>query len=600
MCLRLSLLALSFAIGAASAAPPPPHPKLLCSDAGIAQIRAEARSDSLMAALLTRLEQRADACLTAPAIRHRLIGPRLLDQSRAAIRQILSCAFEYRLTGEQRYLERARRDLRTVCAFSDWNPSHFLDVAEMTFAVSIGYDWLYGQLSPEDRQSIEAALLTKSLVFANAAYAPGGPTDRRVHFPLFEHNWNQVCNGGMLAGALALADLRPVIARKVVDGAERSLPRAMARYEPDGAYPEGPGYWAYGTTYNCLAIDMLESAWGEDAGLDRQPAFAKTDLYLVQMRGPTGLFFNYADGGSKMSETSALGWLGRRYGHPATLALAREMLRQSLAHPPRQPLDGDRFLALYAIWFPAAPAEAAPGLPMDQRFRGPAEIAVFRSRWDDPNAIYAGLKAGSNTVNHAHLDLGSFILEADGVRWAEDLGPDNYNLPGYFGKQRWGYFRLNNLSHNTLTVGGRLQDPKAAAPIVAFTSNPALASATADLTAAYPGAARRLLRTVSLIDRRRFRVEDDYDGLRASTPLRWTMATRAEITLSTDAQGGTLSTHGKSLHFELRSKGFRFKVEPARPPTAAEDQNRGVSLLIAEGIPADPKGTIVVDFNPRP
>ena len=29
----------------------------------------------------------------------------------------------------------------TAARFEDWNPSHFLDVAEMTFALAIGYDW---------------------------------------------------------------------------------------------------------------------------------------------------------------------------------------------------------------------------------------------------------------------------------------------------------------------------------------------------------------------------------------------------------------------------------------------------------------------------
>ena len=53
----------------------------------------------------------------------------------------------------------------------------------------------------------------------------------------------------------------------------------------------------------------------------------------------------------------------------------------------------------------------------------------------NPQALFVGFKAGDNKANHSHLDLGSFVFDAAGVRWAMDLGADDYNLPGYFGGQ---------------------------------------------------------------------------------------------------------------------------------------------------------------------
>jgi hypothetical protein len=52
-----------------------------------------------------------------------------------------------------------------------------------------------------------------------------------------------------------------------------------------------------------------------------------------------------------------------------------------------------------------------------------------------------------------------------GVRWFVDLGADNYNLPGYFGGQRWNYYRMRAESHNTLVLNPTDQpdqDPRAA------------------------------------------------------------------------------------------------------------------------------------------
>jgi len=117
----------------------PGHPRLLMNDAELAAALVAAKTDPLRAALHARIVAAAELDLSAPPLVHRLIGPRLLDQSMKAIDQILCCAMAYRLTGDARFAEGARRDMLTVAAFDDWNPSHFLDVAEMSFAVGIGY-----------------------------------------------------------------------------------------------------------------------------------------------------------------------------------------------------------------------------------------------------------------------------------------------------------------------------------------------------------------------------------------------------------------------------------------------------------------------------
>lgn len=603
----VSLAALCLAFVAPLAANPlppirPGHPRLLFTDEQLAAAQAAAKHDPLRAALHQRVLALGEAELTSAPIEHVLEGPRLLTQSRRALGRVLTCALAYRLSGDTRFATRATREMLTAAAFPDWNPSHFLDVAEMSLALAVGYDWLHAQLSPEDRATIKSALLRHALSFARAAYGERGtdgrPADRRVWFVSAHHNWNQVCNGGLLAAALALADEEPALAQLVIAGAIKSLPLAMAAYAPDGAYPEGPGYWSYGTSYNVIALALLEGALGSDFGLaGGAPGFDRTALFRLHVQGPTGLGFNFADGGSGMGANPEFTWLATRFAHPAALTHSRNLLEKELARTRSATGSSNRLFALHAVWFPAATANAATA-PLDVRFRGPAEIAVFRSAWNDPRALFAGFKAGRNDVNHSHLDLGSFVLEADGVRWAADLGPDNYNLPQFFGAKRWTYFRLINASHNTLTPGNALQDPKARAPITAFGSTPARAFAIADLSAVYPGFAQRWQRGIAVLERSRVLIQDEIQGAATREPLNWRLVTGARVRVESPTRV-VLAQDNRTLRIEvLAPADATFATRPATPPTPAENQNSGMTVLTATATLAGPDGRIAVLLTP--
>jgi len=516
-----------------------------------------------------------------------LVGPRLLDQSRKALGQVTTCAMAYRLTGDARFADHARDVMLTAAAFPDWNPSHFLDVAEMATALGLGYDWLHDRLTPEERAKIKRALLDKALAYVPPAYARADP--ERESFPFVKgnltNNWNQVCNGGFLIAALALAEDEPEMARAVIAGLLDTLPVAMAAYEPDGAYPEGPVYWGYGTRYNVVILAALESALGTTFGLEQLRGFGRTELFRLHVQSPTGLSFNFADGRPGLGSDSGLTWLAQRHHQPVAEAHSRALLAAELE---RAPNAGDRFIATHVIWFPRANPGAAT-LPLDVNFDGPSKLALFRSAWGDPRALWTGLKAGSNRVNHGHLDLGAFMLDADGERWAVDLGPDNYNLPGYWtgatvDGPRWQYYRLNNRSHNTLTPARALQSPEADGRMLAFGSAPDRAFAVADLTPAYPEYGRKFRRGVALLERARVLVQDEVEALKPGVPLTWRMLTGAGVTLA--GRQATLQQNGRTLRVEiLAPESARFATRPAAPPTAVEEQNPGITELFAE-VPA--------------
>jgi hypothetical protein len=68
---------------------------------------------------------------------------------------------------------------------------------------------------------------------------------------------------------------------------------------------------------------------------------------------------------------------------------------------------------------------------LDSRYTGGAQIAIFRSCWNDRRALWAAIKGGTNDQTHCHLDLGSFCIDANGCRWAMDLGKVNISTCYY-------------------------------------------------------------------------------------------------------------------------------------------------------------------------
>ena len=213
---------------------------------------------------------------------------------------------------------------------------------------------------------------------------------------------------------------------------------------------------------------------GTDFGLSHAPGFDQTGQYPSLVGGPSGAFFNYADGGSGRGPEPFLFWFAARYGRPDWLLGERERLRTALTAIARNPSSsrGDRFLPLTLLWLKDQPEPTDIRMPLHWSSEGETPITVHRSSWTDPRATFVGFKGGSPSANHGQMDIGSFVLDADGVRWALDLGAEGYHGIEARGmnlwnraqnSDRWTIFRQSNLGHNTLVIDDRLQQAAASA-----------------------------------------------------------------------------------------------------------------------------------------
>lgn len=572
------------------------HPRLFFDLDGAGVLRRAIAADPLMAAALEHVEACAKTIETSRPVRREKVGKRLLGVSRTCLKRVVYLAFTYRMTGDRRYLKRAQTEMLAAAAFPDWNPSHFLDVAEMTAALAIGYDWLYPDLDPAARTDIRQAIVVKGL----RTSLRGG------WWVSTTNNWNQVCHGGLCLGALAVLEDEPKLAAQIVARAVENLPRAMREYRPHGAYPEGPGYWKYGTIYNVLLLDALQTILGTDFGLTQVKGFLQSPDYYLHVTGPTGLFFNYSDGGSKSGIAPTMYWFAAKRNNPSLVWRERSALATFL-HSARPAASGaDRLMPFLLIW--SRPfAKVAPPSALHWKSDGRTPVAMHRSAWRD-TATFVAVKGGSPGSNHAHMDIGTFVMDADGVRWALDLGAQSYHSLESKGirlsnrkqdSQRWTVFRLNTLAHNTLVVDGEMQRVAGSAPITKFIDQAPMPHTIVDLSSAYAGQLASARRGVGLRDRCVL-IQDEIKALDRKTVVRWGMVTRAKVK---SMRGGIaeLARDGKRLTLRvLAPDGVKLQIyETAQPPAVHDHANPGTRMIGFElTVPASAARRLTVLLTP--
>jgi hypothetical protein len=533
-----------------------PHPRLYFTDADVPAIMAAIHADPTLAEKFDLLRHEGEKMLSEPPAEYVHNTEKALIVSRLVLARVGTLAGLYRLTGDERFAARARQEMLAAADFPDWHPIDFLPTAELLNAEGVGYDWLYNYLSAEDRRAVYHAIVTQGLRPARHAY------DNQEDWTYTTSNHNIVGNGGVAIAAIAIADDDPKLAKELIADTRRSLPPAMNQYSPDGAWPEGPIYWDYATRYATFYLSALDSGLGTDFGASTYTGFAQTGMFRIYSTGPTKMTFNFGDAEEQIHPAPFMFYLAKRFHKPIYASHENDV---SLP-------EANMFEIIWRARFgPIEPFEslAEKTLPRDALFRG-VDVAFLRSGWQDPEATWIGFKAGTNKGSHRHLDLGSFVMDALGQRWALDLGPDDYGLPGYNGTdRRWTYYRCSTEGHNTLTINKANQEVDGNSQMIAFHSGPDRSYAVVDMTSAYADS-RRILRGIELLDRRDVAVVDEVEMDKPSR-ITWGFHTRADI--SAEGDRATLRLGDKTLHARILSPaGAKFEVASANPPAPQKQQ----------------------------
>lgn len=535
----------------------PGHPRILLTGGGEKKIAESLESNAAMQKVHAGILAESDRIIAKAPVQRIKEGKRLLAVSRTALERIFYLSYSYRMTGDERYAERARKELLAASAFTDWNPTHFLDVGEMTMAMAIGYDWLYGYLSPEDRKTISDAIYEKGF---RAADNP-----RHAWFYERQNNWNQVCNAGLVFGALATYENNPEESQRIIEKAVVTNRPALESYAPDGGYPEGFMYWGYGTAFQILMSAALESALGSDAGMSEAPGFLESARFIQYMTAPSGNCFCFSDSPSRVLCNMMMYWCAGKLKDDSILWLENryiENMPEDFSETAGAWFAEYRLLPALMI-FGSDPALAEVREPEGNYWvsGGITPVFIYRGGWNSPDDTYLGIKGGSASAPHAHMDAGSFVYEKDGVRWSMDLGMQSYITlesrgvdlwNGNQDGQRWDVFRLSNPAHSTLTMNGQRHRVDGYAPITEVYRSNGRKGASVDLTTTFGDLTEKTVRTLTLDRDDNLTVVDRICNGKDSLEVTWIMTTPADAEITGD-KTIRLSKDGKFMDLTVES-----------------------------------------------
>jgi hypothetical protein len=411
-----------------------------------------------------------------------------------------------------------------LCGATDATPA-FLDVAEISHAFAIAYDWCYAGWTPAQRAYICSTLSTQGLAVGVSQYNAGNTWVKNtalgngVCVSDSAMTFSSIAILGEEAGAGVTAPSAPTMLDDCMTDFSVFAQSQHDVLANDGGWAESECYWNFAMRYMSTLLASLETSTGTCYDIDHLGGLAETGAYELYtfspISGSAGTLFVYGDeeqpdvGASDGSGgpgypsplqkdqglSRALQYFGLKYDQPVYSWRQQQTIALNAVTPSPYPTD--------LLWYDPRGATESPSaldLPPSTYFANDDEL-FLRSAWNDPNALYVGMKGGWGVNSspyghgdaHLNLDIGTFVFDALGVRWAYGLGRDTYNkyyfdlnLSDY--PNRYSYYRSRSEGQNTLVInpssdGG--QSETSNAPVISFVSNSTTQQGIIDMTSAY-------------------------------------------------------------------------------------------------------------------
>jgi Domain of unknown function (DUF4962)/Heparinase II/III-like protein len=379
---------------------------------------------------------------------------------------IAEAAFAYKIEGDPRYLAAAKLYMDAAVSYDVWGysfskPNVDLAAGHLLYGMGVGYDLLYNDLTPAERQKYRDKIARQGhLLYEFFAPRPGRSW-------AYSQNHTFIPMAGLGVAAYAVYGEVPE-AKQWAALARAIYSKVLATYSKDGYYYEGFEYWIFATPWIIHYLDAQKHATGED--LFDQPGLKMTHLYAAHSLTPGGqMMFDFGDvfagpitraktgddyershpGGHFESNYNLLYDLASRYNDGEIQGVADWM--KSMGHTGQE-----EWWTL--VWRnPELKAKSINDLNPWHHFPD-HDVVFWRSGWDAQATAIAfkcGPPEGHSATNliakmpdwhteqgHVHPDINSFILWAHGQYLTGDSGYAGVPL---------------TIEHNTLLVDGKGQ-----------------------------------------------------------------------------------------------------------------------------------------------
>ena len=478
----------------------------------------------------------------------------ILETARNILERIICLGFMWRMTGEEKYAVRCVEEMNNACNFPDWHENHFLDTAELTFSISLGTNWLYDYLTEEQTKFFADSVYDKAFEVSK------GKILSQNWWKWSKTNWNSVCFGGLGIGAMVFYDYYEDFAADFLAETYKKMAYNFETFTPDGVYVEGSGYWEYCTSYLTYFMSTSDNLLGTDFGLSEIDGFLKLGTFPLYITGATSVF-NYGDNKPVSVGAPSLYWFSKKLNDPAVAYYQARATIDSELKNGKGDYELARECAVGALWYDAELLKGIEdedlALSVYMKSDSSQEVVAMRSGFFNKNDTYAAIKGGYNYTNHGDLDIGTFVFDSMGERWAVDLGPADYGDSGYFvgiiGGGRWKVYAKRAEGQNTLVFNPKTifedQYPFARAGFTSFEEDRENGGkAVLDMSDAYRlKGVKKADRTFELYNSRTcLMIKDDF-ACRNESEVYWFMHTKADIEIL-DPHHAVLTINGKKMN----------------------------------------------------
>ena len=436
------------------------HPRVYVTDKELAELRQRARSShrELWQQAIRHVRALNSDPPAPPAERRR-------QQNDVGL-AIAEAAFVYKIEGDKKYLNAARKFMDAAVSYDIWGyannkPNVDLAAGHLLYGLGWGYDLLYHDLTEQERTRYRDKLIKQARLMADY-FKP-----RSGHTFAYSQNHTFIPVTGLGVVAYALYDETPE-APEWARLTRAIYERVLATYSQDGYYYEGFEYWIFSTPWLVHYLDAHTHATGED--LYDRPGFRLMHEYVAHSMLPSGNYvFDFGDifegpltragKGDEYPRTHPQGHFNTNYNLLYRMA-------QRFQSPEAQgvadwlksfgQVNAEDFWSL--VWYDT---KIKP-VPIDRQptwhYFSDHEVVYWRSNWSKDATAFAfkcGPPEGHHTEallnrfpdwrlssGHAHPDANSFIIFARGEYLTGDTGYAGVPMTEH---------------HNTLLINGKGQ-----------------------------------------------------------------------------------------------------------------------------------------------